>query len=300
MNYIKDYLNKFSPLKPIPTSVATNFDTTKKYKAFVFDIYGTILISASGDINHAHPSARHIFDAFWENGITCGDNFSMIEVAEEFILAVREEIKIVHENEKASGNSYPEVVIEEVADTVLKRFFSDGKLVEPSEGVDLKKLIFIIECKSNVVWPMPSLKEVLNKIDAAGKVLGIISNAQFYTPLIVNHFVNSTYETTAEIPPFKRDLIQYSFQMRKGKPDASLFKSVMDILKNTYSIEPSESLYIGNDMLNDIYPADQCGIDTALFAGDERSLRLREDDDRVSSLSPTHIINDLSQLLEFV
>lgn len=300
MKYIKDYLNKLSPLWTIPTSVTVNIDTSKKYKAFIFDIYGTLLISASGDITHAHASARHIFDAFWECGISCGDDFTMITVAEEFILAVREEIQSVHEKEKASGNEYPEVVIEEIVDVVLKKFVSDRKLVEPSGGIDLKKLLFIYECKSNTVWPMPGMKEVVEKIHTSGKKLGIVSNAQYYTPLIVNHFLNGTYEDTDEIVPFDTLLTQFSYHHRKGKPDIFLYQKVIESLQENFSIEPSEALYIGNDMLNDIYPAEKCGMDTALFAGGERALRLREDDARVTGLEPTHTITDLMQLLEFV
>lgn len=40
-------------------------------------------------------------------------------------------------------------------------------------------------------------------------------------------------------------------------------------------IESSQTLYVGNDMLNDIYPAQQLGLKTAFFAGDQRSLRKR-------------------------
>ncbi len=41
----------------------------------------------------------------------------------------------------------------------------------------------------------------------------------------------------------------------------------------------------------------QLGLKTALFAGDQRSLRLREHDPRCSTLEPDLIITKLSQLL---
>ena len=65
-------------------------------------------------------------------------------------------------------------------------------------------------------------------------------------------------------------------------------------------IPVNAALYLGNDMLNDIYPAQKVGFKTALFAGDARSLRLREDDPGCKNLSPDIIITDLIQLLDHI
>jgi putative hydrolase of the HAD superfamily len=51
-------------------------------------------------------------------------------------------------------------------------------------------------------------------------------------------------------------------------------------------------------MLNDIYPARKAGFTTALFAGDKRSLRLRQDDPRCANISADLVITDLYQLLD--
>jgi putative hydrolase of the HAD superfamily len=57
---------------------------------------------------------------------------------------------------------------------------------------------------------------------------------------------------------------------------------------------------VGNDMLNDIYPAKKLGFQTALFAGDARSLRLRTDDPRCRNLSADLILTDLEQLIGYI
>jgi putative hydrolase of the HAD superfamily len=51
-------------------------------------------------------------------------------------------------------------------------------------------------------------------------------------------------------------------------------------------------------MLKDIWPATQLGFKTALFAGDGRSLRLREDDERCRAVQPDLVIDHLSQLAQ--
>lgn len=66
-----------------------------------------------------------------------------------------------------------------------------------------------------------------------------------------------------------------------------------------WSISPGSTLYVGNDMLNDIHPAKSVGFQTALFAGDKRSLRIRREHPLCKNISPDLILTDLKQLLDF-
>lgn len=66
------------------------------------------------------------------------------------------------------------------------------------------------------------------------------------------------------------------------------------------SITPRQTLYVGNDMLNDILPAAQVGFRTALFAADKRSLRLRKDDPRVSQTVPDIVVTNLEEVADCV
>jgi putative hydrolase of the HAD superfamily len=59
-------------------------------------------------------------------------------------------------------------------------------------------------------------------------------------------------------------------------------------------------LYVGNDMLHDVLPAAAMGFRTALFAGDRRSLRRREGDARVASVTPDVVVLQLRDLLSCV
>jgi len=65
-------------------------------------------------------------------------------------------------------------------------------------------------------------------------------------------------------------------------------------------IMPGNVLYVGNDMLNDIYTAHNSGFQTCLFAGDRRSLRLRTDRPECASLKPDAIIKELNQLTDMI
>ena len=121
--------------------------------------------------------------------------------------------------------------------------------------------------------------------------MGIISNAQFYTLYLFDWFLNGEPKDLG----FVAELIFLSYRLKHAKPSAKLFEMAVEKLRHM-GIPNSSVLYVGNDMLNDILPADKVGFRTALFAGDARSLRMREDDSRIAGLSPDVIITDLSQV----
>jgi len=98
---------------------------------------------------------------------------------------------------------------------------------------------------------------------------------------------------------FCSDLIFLSYRFGFAKPSLFLFNKAVEKLKRR-KIKHSSVLFVGNDMLNDIYPAKQVGFNTALFAGDSRSLRLRSDDPRCDTLSADIVIDDLKQILDYI
>jgi putative hydrolase of the HAD superfamily len=95
------------------------------------------------------------------------------------------------------------------------------------------------------------------------------------------------------------ELTFYSYRFEVAKPSLALFRLAVEKLR-LKGVSPSAALYIGNDMLNDIYPAKTIGFQTALFAGDKRSLRLRTDDPRCKNLNADIIITDLIQLIPYI
>ena len=141
---------------------------------------------------------------------------------------------------------------------------------------------------------MPGLLETLSGLRGKKIMLGILSNAQFYTPILFETLCN--HQSLTELG-FDPDLCLFSYLEGEGKPSPNLF-STLALRLDDYGIAASETLYVGNDMLKDIWPAADVGWQTALFAGDNRSLRLRKDDPRMRHVQPTMVIDDLRQLVD--
>ncbi len=214
-------------------------------------------------------------------------------LGKKLIAGCRQEILRVHAKQKQDGVDYPEVDIVEIWRTVTRSVLalSDGTI----SNFDVKRLAIEYEVRTNPVWPMPFAIDCIDRLASANLMLGIISNAQFYTPLLFPALMHRTLKELA----FSPEMQYYSYRYGKAKPGASLYRQALAGLEKK-GIKPSEMLYVGNDMLNDIMPAAQVGFRTALFAGDRRSLRLRAGDSRVAGVVPDIVVNDLTRLVDCV
>ena len=271
---IQKYIRR---LKPIPTSLTPAGELTHDIQCVLFDIYGTLFISESGDISLAEqnsPQLQKIEALLVKYSIKKPARILL----NEFYLAIKNRHAQLH----ANHIDFPEVKIDQIWQPLLQ--FDNPKTV--------RRFAAEFELIANPVYPMPNLAKMLASVRQQGHLMGIISNAQFFTPYLFKWFLGSYPEALG----FKRDLIFYSYNFEIAKPSAKLFQMAAATLK-AKEINPPAVLYLGNDMLNDIYPAHMAGFQTALFAGDQRSLRLRENDPRCRNLTPDLVVTDLGQLI---
>lgn len=274
---IAEYLK---PLRPHPTSMQPSGEPLEQIECVLFDIYGTLFVSGSGDISIARQESLR--NEKLENLLRKFDIRRSPEgLLKDFFATIEKE----HASLRKKGVDYPEVVIAHVWGQVLGN--DDSDLV--------RKFAAEFEIVVNPVYPMPHLREMLAVCQNRRKPMGLISNAQFYTPYLFKWFLNSDLSGLG----FHPDLIFFSYRFGYAKPSLFLFQAAVQKLKKQ-GIHPRSVLYVGNDMLNDIYPAQKVGFQAALFAGDTRSLRLREDHPLLEHTSADLVITDLIQLLDYL
>ncbi|NNJ24711.1 HAD family hydrolase [Alienimonas chondri] len=274
-----------APLEALPTGTEPRVAALEGVRAVLFDVYGTLVISGSGDVGVNAAAGRG--DAFVSSLQAVG--LPATVDGEIGVEALNAAIRDDHAAKRDLRIEYPEVDITEIWRNAL------GVLgVEPPERNDLLRLTIEYECRVNPTWTMPHAAEVVKAIAGRGLLLGIVSNAQWFTPLVVRAHLGLNM---ARGSLFAEDVMVWSYECRRAKPGTYLYECAAAKLKS-HGIEPHEVLYVGNDLLNDCTPAQQMGFRTALFAGDERSLRLREGDERVANTRPTVTVTDLRQLLD--
>ena len=279
------------PLVPIPTGILPRLKQLNNIRAVIFDIYGTLFISASGDLGSSELKDDLLYQALSETGFFIDKGKAGLISSDSFRCTVNSQ----HNESKRNGIKYPEVDVVTIWGFLLRKWQEQELITGKISKARVKEFICRYEALTNPIWPMPFLLETLSWLSER-YILGIISNAQFYTPLIFQSFLNTDLQELG----FKEGLSVFSYLEGVAKPDLSLFEKLNKKLISFFNTPTENTLFIGNDIKNDIFPAQKAGMKTALFAGDKRSLRLYEDDDILKKCIPSVIITELSQIKQIL
>ncbi len=241
-----------------------------RIKALIFDIYGTILIPFD-------PKAKTISDPGKTKNIDNGlkklleilkEEFKIhLNDSEQYISYLKEKyFKLIEflqnkSKEKKKEIVSPEIIIEELWKILLKEEFnlniSLDKLSEIALLVEKEANPTIIERDTykTLIWLKNDLK---NK----GVKIGVLSNAQSYTPKIIeeNLFKYSSKKINF-FDIFDKDICLFSYKLLCSKPDPIVYHTLIDKLSE-YNIPPENTLFIGNDGINDIKIPKEFGFKT--------------------------------------
>jgi FMN phosphatase YigB (HAD superfamily)/glycosyltransferase involved in cell wall biosynthesis len=212
----------------------------KQHRAVVFDIYGTLLIAAPGGVKPdpaADPVLREILE---RHGHVPPDSPSTALHA------------AVIRHHAAAAVPFPEIDLRILWREVLS--------LDPD--ADLGPLVEELEAAWHPVRPMPGAEKTIQQLARSGVSLGLLSNAQFNTLRSLGSIADL----------FAPELTILSYQHGIAKPSPGLFEMLADRLAGR-GISPEETLFIGNDPLQDILPAAALGFKTALFTGHPDSFR---------------------------
>ena len=240
------------PLTPLPTGVAPRLTPLPGIRAVLFDLYGTLFVSGAGEV-----------------GAT-----TEISTDPRLLDAIRRR----HEAAQAAGVDHPEVDILEI----WRELLGEDEALAEAQAVDH-------EWRVNPVWPMPGAGDVLRALRNRGLLMGIVSNAQFFTPPLFEALLGAD----AAALGFDAAACAWSFALGRAKPSSFVYHKAMEAWTRR-GIQPGEILMVGNDMRNDVLAAAACGLRTALFAGDARSLRLRGGSP--ADTPPEAVLTSLKQL----
>ena len=276
-------LTKRSALAPVATDYQPRLSQLTDIRAVIFDVYGTLVVSGSGDVGSADESdpGQEIVAAIHAAGIEMGaEQYPTIE-------DLHRHIHDLNDARRSATCPKPEV---DIVDVWRRTLLDCG--IKGASTYQVNQLAAEYEARANPTWPMPGAIECLQGLTEKELKLGIVSNAQAFTlPLVQD--LGGTFGVNSV---FDSNLCVFSNRYRQAKPGPLLFKVLCRGLKQI-GIEPHQAIYVGNDRLNDVWAATQAGLRTAWFVGDRRSARDRRDDPRMMNLEHDVILTELTQLL---
>jgi putative hydrolase of the HAD superfamily len=210
-------------------------------RAVLFDVYGTLLLPAGRPDRGPFSQESRASSLLRRHAVA----LSAADVAARIGQVVNRE----RESLRARGIPHPEVRIERIW---------AGMLPGRTEA-EIGALAAGWEAAVRPVAPAPGCRALLGRLRSAGLSLGILSNAQFYTPLFFEVLLGGQPKQLGFSPP----LCVWSYELSVAKPMPELFALAADRLAGL-GIEPREAVVVGNDPRNDAAPAAACGFMTVL------------------------------------
>jgi putative hydrolase of the HAD superfamily len=224
-------------------------------RAVLFDVYGTLLLS---ERNNPGPDGRPDAPTLARLAAFT-EKYRIRTEPAALVAAFLELISAVNRAAAAAGRPFPEVNVIHVWSRLLGRRDYD----------ELKRLSLEFEMIVHHCRPAGDLNALFTFLRSRELRLGVVSNAQFYTQLILEYFLGRSLPEAG----FDKKLILYSYIYRVAKPAEILFQKVTERLKKR-GLLPEHVLFIGDSPVNDIAPARQAGFKTALFSGTDAAVRV--------------------------
>jgi putative hydrolase of the HAD superfamily len=323
----------------VPANIKEKLQRIENVGAVLWDVYGTLMAVSVGDLKDGREKEKLMLEAFRRTAREFGLlEFPGNKPEERLMEMYVKEIEKTHRRKRSHGVFSPEVKIEQIWMRVLRKLESAGYRTQDADGKAGLDLAFRIAYFFDDVYHTKRLyagaRETLEGVKTLGLMQGIISNAQFYTPIALGillrrarrRFAGHTHKD--ETPFWRHDaasrlirghdaascprisssclkelfdsrLMFFSYCLGVAKPNPRAFELARLRLKNM-GIPPDRVLYVGNDLHSDMTPARKVGFKCVLYAGDKESLMLRRDHSDCSGFKPDAIIKSLPQLLSII
>ncbi len=253
-------------------------------KVIFWDVYGTLVVAQRGNLDALLQREGELRAAFERTIKNFGLNGAPAVWHDLFLRGIQAEREAL----KAQGIAHPEVRVDEIWFKLLEKF----EIEKPPTISLAREVALFFERQANPTQLQPRAFDVLTALKQRGLRHGIISNAQFYTPIELSALLRE--ESACAICTFESvfdpALVFFSFDLGVAKPDLTAFRKAVEALTRE-NILPDDCVFVGNSLVNDIAPARHIGFRTVLFAPEAVP---------ESAIKPDLVIHNLSQLLEWL
>jgi putative hydrolase of the HAD superfamily len=227
-------------------------------RVVLWDVYGTLIRAERGDLDSLVRRERELRAAFEKTVANFRLRLTAARLHDLFLRGLAAE----RDRYLAQGVAHPEVRIDEIWFKLLEKIAPQ----EPTLNYAREVALFF-ERQANPKTLMPGAYDTLVELQQRGLRQGIISNAQFYTPIELSELLReasagriASYESV-----FDPALVFFSYQLGVSKPDLTAFRKVLDHL-HPAAIKARQCLMVGDSQANDIDTARRLGLQALWFA----------------------------------
>ena len=158
-----------------------------------------------------------------------------------------------------------------------------------------EKIAYFFQLCLQGVEAAPNALKALTYVRQSGLIQGLLADAQPFSLIQALR----AFGQQGKLPPlndlFDPACLVLSYQLGVRKPSHTLFDTCLQRFAEK-GIKPKEILYVGTRLQNDLAVAKQLGIRTALYAGDNLSLKASSTEINHQDLRPKRLLTDLLQI----
>ncbi len=275
-------------------------------KAVLWNVYGTLLAIAEGELLFEHPNP-FVMDLALEKTVQefkmWGSMSRKPGQPSEYMKQIY--IHVLHEQRMAPGGGerYPEIPAERIWDAIVKKLqqkdYKFDAAFYGAIGEFTAKVAYFFHASLQGTACYPGAAAALAHVSGSGRVQGLLADGQSFTAVQLQRGL-AAQEPAARLADWvPADLRFLSHEHRARKPSERLFRAAQEALARR-GISPSQVLHVGSRLDQDIIPARKAGFRTAIFAGDRASLQATPERLKAPASRPDVLLTQLDQLAEVV
>ena len=293
--------------QPEPAKATPYLKPLTDIKAVTWNVYGTLLRIADGELLFQHPQAirmevaldKTIHEFNMWNSMTRkpGKPWEYMQQKYQHVLDELQMASSGRKGEPVEVNS-AKLWLKLLGMLDKKDYQYDtalyGDLDELSE-----KVAYFFHSSLQGVEAAPNALAALLALSSNGFRQALFADAQ---PFTIAQLVLALREQGKVPSPdnlFNSSLHTFSYLEGMRKPSRTLFLRAMDRF-NKLGLEPGQVLYVSSRVHDDLAHAKSLGMRTALYAAEKLSLQAAPEDMKDPAMKPDRLLTDLAQVRELV
>jgi hypothetical protein len=275
-------------------------------RAVTWNIYGTLLTLAGGELYLEHPKEFIMgvaLDKVIQEFKMWGSMSRKPGQPADYMRKIY--ANVVSEQKMATlpGEKYPEVASDRIWEAIVKKLLQKdykfdagffGSLNELS-----RKIAYFFHASLQGAEGYPGLATALGHVGASGLQQGWLADAQCFTTVQLQRALSRQDKAASLTSLADPALSSLSYEQHSRKPSQRLFRHIISLLAER-DIAPDQVLHVGSRIAQDVVPAKKLGMKTALFAGDKVSLQATAEQLKEPASRPDVMLTKLEQIADIV
>ncbi len=276
-------------------------------KAVSWNVYGTLLRIADGDLLFQHPQAIRMEVALdktiqefnmW-NSMTRKPGKPWEYMLQKYVHALEEQqmASSGRMGDKVEVNS-AKLWLKLIGMLDKKDYEYDTSIYGDMEAFS-EKVAYFFHSALQGVEAAPNAHAALSAVAGVGLRQALLADAQPFTVAQLIRALREQGPVAAVDSLFQPALHTFSYLEGVRKPARTLFLRAMDRF-NKLGLEPENILYVSSRVRGDLAIAKSLGMRTALYAAEKLGLQADSEDMKDHHLKPDRLLTDLVQVRELI